>query len=111
MSLSNQALRDNMSKPKDVLTSYLIFICYYHYCDQSSRSLFLVCISFIVEACVYMGFSIIAVALGGIITIVYSVKIFFITSYGFQNNDNYRAKLAIIVIMLILDTVTYWIGI
>ena len=65
-----------MSKPKDVLTSYLIFIFYYHFCDQSSRSLFLVCISFIVEACVYMGFSIIAVALGGIITIVYSVKIF-----------------------------------
>lgn len=46
-----------------------------------------------------MGFFIIAVALGGIITIVYSVKIYFITSYGFQNNDNYRAKLAIIVIL------------
>lgn len=46
-----------------------------------------------------MGFSIIAVALGGKITIVYSVKIFFITSYGFQSNDNYRAKLSIIVIL------------
>ena len=84
---------------KDVLTSYLIFIFYYHLCDQPLRSLLLVCISFIAEACVYMGFSIIAVALGAIITVVYSVKIFFITSYGFQNNDNYRAKLAIIVIM------------
>ena len=59
--------------------------------------MFLACIPFIFEACVYMGYSIIAAALGGIITIVYSVKIYFITSYGFQNNDNYRAKLAIIV--------------
>ena len=46
-----------------------------------------------------MGFSIITVALGGKITIVYSVKIFFITSYGFQSNDNYCAKLSIIVIL------------
>ena len=46
-----------------------------------------------------MGFSIIAAALGGIVTIVYSVKIYFITSYGFQNNDNYRTKLTIIVIL------------
>ena len=46
-----------------------------------------------------MGFSIIAAALGGIVTIVYSLKIYFITSYGFQNNDNYRTKLAIIVIL------------
>ena len=46
-----------------------------------------------------MGFSIIAAALGGIVTIVYSVKIYLITSYGFQNNDNYRTKLAIIVIL------------
>lgn len=48
-----------------------------------------------------MVFSIIAVALGGIITIVYSVRIYFITSYGFQNNDNYRTELAIIVILKI----------
>ena len=46
-----------------------------------------------------MGHSIIAAALGGIVTIVYSVKIYFISSYVFQNNDNYRAKLAIIVIL------------
>ena len=63
--------------------------------------MFLACIPFIFEACVYMGFSIIAAVLGGIITIVCSVKIYFITSYGFQNNDNYRTKLAIIVILKI----------
>ena len=44
-----------------------------------------------------MGYFIIAAALGGIVTIVYSVKIYIISSYVFQNNDNYRAELAIIV--------------
>ena len=58
-----------------------------------------------------MLFSIIAAALGGIIAIIYSVEIYFITSYGFQNNHNYHAKLAIIVIMLILGIITFWVGI
>ena len=58
-----------------------------------------------------MLFSIIAAALGGIIAIIYSVEIYFITSYGLQNSHNYHAKLAIIVIMLILGIATFWLGI
>ena len=58
-----------------------------------------------------MLFSIIAAALGGVIAIIYSVEIYFITSYGLQNSHNYRSKLAIIVIMLILGIATFWLGI
>ena len=80
--------------------------------DQPPQSLLLVCISpYIFQACVYMLFSIIAAALGGIIAIIYSVEIYFITSYGLQNSHNYHAKLAIIVIMLILGIATFWLGI
>ena len=58
-----------------------------------------------------MLFSIIAAALGGIIAIIYSVEIYFITSYGFQNSHNHHAKMAIIVIMLILGIATFWLSI